>query len=258
VLFKFKNRKLITFLVSISVALLLSFFIPVLRNPSVDILEIPLKITDFIGQELKAFIFFHHNFRENKRLNKEIGLLRQKLIQTENVYLENQRLKKILSFTQGTDYRLVAAKVIARDPSYWNSVVVIDKGIRDGIRENAAVIGYAGLAGKVVEVGSSTCKVMLLNDPNFRVSALVQRSRQEGLVSGALENRLIMRYLLPEADVKIGDIIITSGLTEIFPPNIVIGTVVGVRKEYSGLSLYCTIKPAMGPSGLEEVLVVIR
>lgn len=256
--FKFKNKKLKSSLLIAFAILLFCIAVPVLRKPSVDILEYPLKIIDFVGQEIKALIFFHQNFTENKILTQQVNLLKQKLVHSEEIVQENQRLRGLLSFKQEVSYRLVAAHVIARDPSCWNSVVIVDKGSNDGVKENAPVMGFAGLAGKVIESGSNTSKIMLLNDPGFKVSALIQRSRHEGLVTGTLENRLIMRYLLPDTDVKIGDSVITSGLSELFPKGMLIGTVLSIGEEYAGLNLYCVVKPAIDPLKLEEVMIIVK
>lgn len=98
---------------------------------------------------------------------------------------------------------------------------------------------------------------MLINDPDFGVSAVVQRSRQEGLVSGTLGNNLIMRYLPKDADIKVSDIIVTSGLTGKYIKGLLIGRVVEIGDEFSGLSRYCLIKPAVSLSNIEEVLIII-
>lgn len=257
-MFRFKDKKLIFFLSFISIILLVCFFIPILTKPTLEILRYPLKIFNSIGKEFKAVILYHHHFIENKKLSKEVEHLKQWLIQAQELYLENLRLQKILYFKHRSSYNLVAAKVIGRDPSYWTSVIIVDKGKRDNIKQNQAVINYAGLVGKVIEAGDSVSKAMLLNDPNLGVSAIVQRTRQEGLVSGTLENQLIMRYLPPESDIKPGDVVLTSGLTGLFPKGIFIGTVVEIGKEFSGLSLYCLVKPAVDFAKLEEVLVLIK
>ena len=119
------------------------------------------------------------------------------------------------------------------------------------------MLNYFGLIGRVVETSAATAKVMLINDPNLGVSAIVQRSRQEGLVSGTLGNSLTMRYLPKDADIKPGDAIITSGLTDICPKGLAIGEVTDVGEEFSGLSRYAIIMPACHLSDIEEVLVII-
>jgi rod shape-determining protein MreC len=255
---RLKSKKLIPSLLTISMIIWIWLIIPKLKIIALDIFESPLKIFHYTAQEFKAIILFHHNFRENKRLSKEIDSLRERLNRSFELYIENKRLQRLLSFKTDSYHHLVAARVIARDPSYWSSVIIIDKGKTDGISDNQAVISPAGLIGKVIEVGRSTSKVMLLNDINFGISAIIQRTRQEGLLSGTLENKLIMRYLPVDSDVRIGDVIITSGLTKIFPKGIIIGKVTETGKEFSGLSIFCLIKPAINLSSLEEVLVIVE
>jgi rod shape-determining protein MreC len=99
---------------------------------------------------------------------------------------------------------------------------------------------------------------MLINDPNFGVSAIVQRSRQEGLISGTLGGSLIMKYLPKDADIQISDVIITSGLTPIYPKGLLIGKVLTLGEELSGLTRYAIIKPAVNLSNIEEVLIIIQ
>ena len=98
---------------------------------------------------------------------------------------------------------------------------------------------------------------MLITDPNFGVSAVLQRSRQEGLVSGTLGNLLIMRYLSADTDIKVSDAVVTSGLSQIFPKGIIIGRVKEIGTAFSGLSRFAMIRPEVDSSTLEEVLVVV-
>jgi len=134
--------------------------------------------------------------------------------------------------------------------------VIIDKGSSSGIKKGYVVINYLGLVGRVVEVSGSTSKVMLVSDPNLGVSAICQRSRQEGWFP-ALWNLLVMKYLPKDADIKISDSIMSSGLTEAYPKGLLIGTVIDTAEEPSGLSRYAIIKPAVNLSNLEEVLVIV-
>lgn len=253
---RFKHRQLISYLSVALLFLIAIFLVFLLRNPATDLLRFPLKIFAFLGQEFKAIVLFNYNYYENKRLSQEVANLKQKFIQLEEASLENNRLKKALAFKQESPQRLLAARVIARDPSYWDSVVIIDKGRKDGIGLKMIVICPAGLVGRVIETGNLTSRVMLLNDPEFNISAVIQRSREEGLVSGKFGNRLIMHYLPTEADLAPGDIVITSGFSAFSPKGILIGKIAEIGKEFSGLSLYCLIKPAVDFNRLEEVLVV--
>lgn len=175
----------------------------------------------------------------------------------QELELENKRLKNLLDFKESSDYKVIAAKVIGRAPDNWQSVIIIDRGSRNGIKRGFIAIDFLGLVGRVIEVSGLTSRVMLINDPNLSVSAIDSRSRQEGIVSGTLGNRLIMRYLLNDADVKPDDKIFTSGLTELYPKGLLIGTVLSVDEEFSGLGRYAIIKPAVNLSSIEEVLIII-
>ncbi|MFA7294973.1 MAG: rod shape-determining protein MreC, partial [Candidatus Omnitrophota bacterium] len=160
-------------------------------------------------------------------------------------------------FKQKSPYRLVSARVIARSPDSWSSSVTIDKGRYNGIRRGMAVINPNGLLGRVIESSEATSKVLLINDPSQGVSSIVQRSRQEGLVSGSLGGNLIMRYLPIDAQITEGDIIITSELSQVYPKGLLVGKVISIGKEFSGLSRYAVVRPAVDLSSIEEVLVII-
>lgn len=209
-------------------------------------------------RETGGLVFFHRNYIQNETLRNEIGFLKQKLNTLNELSFENQRLKKLLSLKQETTFKVVAAQVIAHSPDNWGSVVIVGKGSSNGIKHGMAAITYLGLAGRVIETTQYTSKIMLINDTNLGVSAIVQRSRQEGLVSGTLGNNLIMRYLAEDADIKAQDIIVTSGLNEGYPKGLLIGTVTDISKDFSGLSRFAIIKPAIDLSGIEELLIIVQ
>jgi len=256
--FAFKKKSLIYVALAVILLLLAANFTPALRTPLLNTLKYPLVLFSALGRQIGGVIFYHRNMVENTRLKNELDFFKQKITALNEIYLENKRLKDLLSFKQKSSYKIVAAaRVIGRSADNWSSVIIIDKGSWHGIRRGMVAVTYLGLAGRVIETTTLTSKVMLVNDPNLGVSALIQRSRQEGLVSGALGSSLIMRYLSNDADVKVSDIIITSGLTEAYPKGILIGRVVEVGEEFSGLSRYCVIRPAVNTANIEEVLIII-
>lgn len=257
-MFKFKKRFLTYFAITGVFILFLLFLSPPLRNTCLNTLRHPLSILALLKRETLGLIFFHHNLTENERLNKEMDSLRAKLVSLNEVYLENSRLKNLLSLKQQSAYRVIAARVIARSSDSWSSVVIINKGSSQGIKRGMPVITYLGLAGRVSETTAGTSKIMLINDPGLGVSCVVQRSRQEGLVSGTLGHFLIMKYLPEESDIMPSDAIITSGLTAAYPKGLLIGEVIDINKDLSGLSRYAIIKPAVNLSNIEEVLVILE
>lgn len=255
---KFKKKSLIFFLTLCLLLLSVCSSIPTLRPFFVNTLRQPLNLVTLVRRELTGIIFYHRNFIQNERLNREISLLKNKLSAQEEAFLENTRLKKLLSLKQKSAYKLIAARVIARSPDSWTSAVIIDKGRHDGIRRGMVAVNFLGLVGRVIETQESTSKILLINDPNIGISAMVQRSRQEGLVSGTLGTSLVMRYLSKESDINIADVIITSGLNATYPKGLLIGSVVDIVSEFSGLTRYAIIKPAVDLSNIEEVLVVVQ
>jgi len=252
------SRKTITslFLVGLLV-LLVHFFSPFFKNSAQGTLKPHLVVINLIKRELSGMIFYHRNMMDSGRLRYENENLRRRLFDLREVEQENLRLKNLLNFKQRSPYRLVPARVIARSPDSWSSSVIIDKGRHSGIRRGMAVVNTQGLVGRVTETSVSLSKVLLINDPGQGVSSIVQSSRQEGLVNGALGSNLLMRYLPDEAQITPGDTIITSELSQVYPKGLLVGTVVNVGKEFSGLSRYAMIKPAADLSSVEEVLVII-
>lgn len=256
-MFKPTKKQLKSFAVFFSLLFLFFFVSLVLRQPLVNILKQPFNLVRFIQREAMGIIFYHRNLIRNEALERESGLLKNKINSMNELYLENQRLKENLAFKQKSSLKLIPARVITRSADSWTSSVIIDKGNYHGIRPGMGVITYLGLAGRVMEVTSSTSRVMLLSDPSLGVSSFIQRSRQEGLVSGTLGNNLIMKYLPEEADIRIGDMVVSSGLNSIYPKGILIGKIIESGKEFSGLSRYAIIEPVVNFSNLEEMLVVV-
>jgi len=256
--FKVKKKVLTFWIILCILLLLLLLSIPAIRAPFLNTIKQPLNLLTLIRREVGAIIFYYRNFTQNERLTKEIDFLRNKVNACQETYLENIRLKEHLSLKKQSSLKLIAAKVIARSADSWSSVIIIDKGRRNGIKRGMVAINYLGLLGRVIESGESASKILLINDPNLSISAIVQRSRQEGLISGTLGPNLIMKYLPEDCDIKIQDTIISSGLNQNYPKGLLIGTVTYIGKEFSGLSRYCLIRPAVNLSSIEEVLIIIQ
>lgn len=257
-MFKVTKRNLIYAVVIIGGIFLFSSFIPFVRPFTFNILKSPLLLLRIITGEIEGVIFYHRNLVRNQKLENQIQLLQQKINALQETYLENARLTTLLNLQKKIPYKVIAARVIARAPDNWSSIVIIDKGSASGIKRDCVVLSYLGLLGRVMEISPSASKVMLINDPNMAVSAIVQRSRQEGLISGTLGSSLIMRYLPKDCDIKVSDAIITSGLTENYPKGLLIGRVTDIGEEFSGLSRYAIVRPAVNLATIEEVLVIVR
>ena len=222
------------------------------------VLRSPLYLCAMIGKEVNGIVFYHRNYVERDRLARRIDHLNSKFVAMYELSAENIRLTNILSLKQQLPYRVLAARVIGRDPSNWSSTVIINKGASAGIKKGAAAASFLGLAGRVIDVQPDTATVTLINDPSVSVSARILRSRQEGLASGSLGGTLLLKLLPRDCDIIKGDVIVTSGLTRVYPKGVLIGTVSAIVKDFSGLSMYAVIDPAVDLASLEEVLIIVE
>ena len=252
-----KKRRLIFPSSITAIVILVVILILPLRNYLIDSLGWPLNFLSYINREIQGAIFYHQNLVENQLFKKEIGLMRRQIYEVEELYFENVRLRGLLDFKKKSIYPLTAASVIGHDPSNLSAIVIIDKGKQQRVKKGFAVITNDGLVGRVVQVGNSTSKVLLINDINSGVAAFLQRSRQKGLVSGTLAEGLIFHYLPPNTDIQISDLVITSGLSGIYPKGILIGKVVKIQRQEGPRGIFAIVEPSANLTTLEEVLVVL-
>ena len=192
------------------------------------------------------------------KLRAQVNTLKARLVNMDEAMRENTRLTRILEFKRRSIFSSVGANVIGRDPTNWNSMIIIDKGTKDKITVGLPVVSALGVVGKVAEVSAEMSKVILLTDPSFSVVAVAERSREVGLVSGTLQGMCRMRYIDAQVPLEMGDQVMTSRLSSSFPEGLLIGEVVSVNTATNGKTLDGIIKPAVSLSQLEEVLVVIK
>jgi rod shape-determining protein MreC len=168
-----------------------------------------------------------------------------------------RRLLKLLQFTERTDQAVLAAQIIGRDPSGLFQSVIINKGKHSGLSVNMPVVNEEGVVGRIVSVADNYSKVLLLIDQNCAVDSINQRSRDGGIVKGLSSDKCIMDYVLKTADIEVDDIIITSGISGIFPKGVPIGRVVDIQDSPDEFFLEIKIEPFVNFSRLEEILVLL-
>lgn len=177
---------------------------------------------------------------------------------------ENDRLRRVLDFSDSIQLENIPARVIAKEPGSFFSGLTINRGRASGVRRDMPVIsnqnGVQGLVGRVSEVGVSSSVVMPLFDPQSFVAARLQRSRHEGLIGGqGVANSLLsMRYVAENArsQISTGDLVITSGMRSIYPEGIRIGIVDAIRGEAYETSLQIEVVPIVDFGRLEYVFVL--
>lgn len=203
-----------------------------------------------------------HLHEQNKLLREEVELLRAQNLTASEYASENQRLRNLLGYKQSAvQFDLVAASVIGRESASWSSVIVINRGTLDGVANNMAVVTEMGLVGHVMEADLNSSKVQLLIDPRSSVGTLIQRpeSRVAGIVEGDIKNPSHPRMVnIPkDSDVKVDDMIVTSGFGGVYPKGLVVGKIVDIHNEEGGLLVYGVIDTSVDFQKLEDVAVIV-
>ncbi len=192
---------------------------------------------------------------ENTRLKHELQTLQVSLQQERAEAQRTDNLRQLLELRERAQLDTVAAEVIAGAASPDFKTVTIDKGSSDDLATDMAVISPAGVVGRVILPSRRASKVQLLIDRNAAAGALIERTRVQGVVMGTGDGLLRMQYVPGTADVKPGDLLVTSGIDGIYPKGFVIGTVDHADR---GVGAYhdIIVRPAVDFTRLEEVLIV--
>jgi rod shape-determining protein MreC len=177
---------------------------------------------------------------------------------------ENIRLKEQLGFSQGLNYRHIPAKLIGRDPDNLYSALVINKGSHAGVARDMAVIAWQGgsqaLVGKVIQVRTFESLVMPLYDSSLLVASRFAASRYEGIAEGqgSPDLPLRMRFIPKRARDMIsqGDLVVSSGMGGVYPPDINIGRISNVSYHEYEISMEAELEPLIDFSRLEYVFII--
>lgn len=183
-------------------------------------------------------------------------------LENDELRAENERLNKLLGFVEENEqFVIVGARVIGKDPDRWYGSLTIDRGRNDGVVNNMAVMTNDGLVGRVVETAANWSRVKILPDVSSSISAIVQRTRDGGIVKGNIsgtagDELLRMIYLPTDSDAQVGDKVITSGFGDIFPKGLYIGTVVELYKNEYDSFVTAVVEANVDFYHIEEVLLV--
>jgi rod shape-determining protein MreC len=194
--------------------------------------------------------------RQNEALRMENDSLKLTISQLQSKAAEADRLAALLNFRESQPkVPMVTARVIGASAGTASRIVEIDRGERDGIRRNLAVITPDGAVGKVIEVYRDNAQVLLLTDKEGGVGAMLVESRIQGPVGGTGEPLLTMKYVAADDKVNVGERVVTSGMDKIFPRDIPVGTVQEVKPGTPFKQIW--LKPAAKLERLEEVIVLL-
>src|ERR1043166_2877664 len=193
---------------------------------------------------------------ENADLKRQLDEVRVQYQERRALADRARQLEETLGLRDHSNLQTVAADVIASSASPDFRTLTLDKGTRQGLKPDMAVIAAAGAVGRVVVPSPGAAKVQLLSDRNAAAGALIERSRAQGVALGAGDERLRLEYVSETSDVVVGDLVVTSGIDGIYPKGFTIGHVDTVEKSGPAYKRI-TVKPAVNFSSLETVLVVL-
>ncbi|MCJ7584762.1 MAG: rod shape-determining protein MreC [Anaerolineales bacterium] len=195
--------------------------------------------------------------QRNAELEAEVARLQTQMIELQQKVTETQILSALVDFARASpENTYKAATVIGRDPSPFLRYVIINIGSNDGIRRGMPVVTEQGLVGRVDAVTADAARVQLIADPSSAVNVSLQNSKTEAMLVGSITGDLSLDMISQDVTVQPGDVVLTSGLGGGYPPNILVGQVISVRKLDYELFQQATVQPIVNYDQLQFVLVI--
>jgi rod shape-determining protein MreC len=195
--------------------------------------------------------------RENHDLRERLAQAEDENLQLKEALVASGRLGRIAEMREEFDVPMLRAELVGLDASTWFRSVLIDRGRNHGVHSGMPLISEQGLVGLITATSRNAAKGMLLLDRQSAVSAVVQRSRDRGIVRGTGDG-LVFEFTGRDADVAPGDVLITSGLGGVVPKGLRIGAVSTVGGPDAQLLRHASVDPAVDFGRLEEVFVMLR
>jgi rod shape-determining protein MreC len=197
--------------------------------------------------------------RENEALRQQMALLETEVTRLHEYALENQELRRDLVFkNRQPDLEFIRARVISEDPSNYVNAILVDQGQSAGVAPGMVAVSGEGLLGKVSSVTASSAKIVLAVDPSTSIYAVVQRedSRASGVVEGAGQGRLVLKWVSQTADIRSGDTLVTSGRGGTYPGGIEVGRIGAIQRSDVASFQQADVQPAVDVRHLETILIV--
>ncbi len=272
------KKKLLNFLIPLIVALVFfslasqkasraRWYESALLNLLTPFEVVVTNISELGGSVWNGYISLVGVEKENQQLKQVNARLEGLLTNAQETRQENERLRELLSYKETLPYETVVARVIANDPRSEFKSFTINKGLKDGVDVLMPVIGPRGLVGRVGLASSHIAQVLLITDPNSSVDVIIQRSRARGLLVGTARRTELrggsafisrLEYLRRVSDVQEGDVVVTSGFDQIYPPGIAIGTLHDVVSSRYGVFQEADVVPFEDFQSTQEVLVLLK
>ena len=241
------------------VLLVLFSFNILLNNDSPNTLLVRAKFLDsfsFISSPsmwLKTIVQLEEETQLLREKNLQLSLQSEEMIRS---YEENINLKNLLDYKKDSNFNLVAAKVLNMGSSSNLSSITINVGLNENIEINQPVIIPEGVIGKTILVGKSTSLVQLITDVNYRASVRIYPSGSIGILRYLRDDICEVREIQKNAEIKLGDAVLTSGFSDIYPSNLKIGNVIEIQDEISSFQKIVKVRVSSNIGSLLNVFVV--
>ncbi len=192
---------------------------------------------------------------ENKQLRMMLNNYQEQLDEYREAYATYLHLQKQLDYKKKETFPSLSARVVGKDPAFWFKTIIVDVGENDGIVEGMVARTEKGVVGQVINVSANYSKILLANAPSSAIDAMIQKNRVRGILKGAGEHGYVLKYVLKNSDVTVGDQVITAGIGGVFSSGIPLGIVSAVRKKRRGMFLEIEVTPAVDFQKLETLFI---
>jgi rod shape-determining protein MreC len=193
---------------------------------------------------------------ENEQLKERVhrlSLLNNSYAQMQQ---ENIRLRRLLDLRGSIPFKSVGARVVARTPSFLSNVIYINCGSADGVHIDSPVLSGDGIIGRTILVAKHQSQIQLITNPDASMGVVIERTRTPGVLRGSGDVLLDLTYIGNAEQVDVGDVVLSSGLDEIYPKGLAIGKVVNSQKG-KGVFRNIKVEPVVDLLRLEEVSVLL-
>ncbi len=229
------------------------------------VLETTGPVQEVVTSGVKYLLSFKQGYlevlgvrEENKRLWKELKECRTLLHKSQEAMATNTRLTKLLAFKDASDFPVVTASVIGKDPSMWFRSLIIDAGTNSGVVKGSPVANSEGIIGQVITASPGYSKVLLAIAPSSAIDVLLQKSRVRGVLKGSGKLTYRLEYVLKTVEIEEGDVVVTAGYGGMFPTGMPVGVVSKVIRKRRGMFHEIEVTPSVDYKTLENVFVLQR
>lgn len=218
------------------------------------VVNLPVEVAEWVSVSL---VTHSKLLEENDRLKHEHLLFSSKLQRYEILETENHRLRKLLESSYRVNDRVLVAELVAVELQLFRRQIVINKGQHDGAYDGQPIIDATGIMGQIVNIGPFASTVLLVTDPNHALPVQINRNGLRSIAVGTgKKDTLLLENLPNNADIRVGDLIISSGLGHRFPSGYPVGKVEKISREPGEAFVKVVIKSSAQLSHSREVLMV--